>query len=75
MALTWWGAAADRRRVVRVMFSPAGVIADDVIRDEVQRLPATRSVVVVTNDQEIVRDVRAMGANTMASEQLVDLLR
>lgn len=69
------GATADGRRIVRVMYSPAGVIADDVIRDEVRRLPVTRSVVVVTNDQEIVRDVRAMGANTMTSGQLVTLMR
>jgi rRNA-processing protein FCF1 len=46
-----------------------------VIRDEVQRLPPTRAVVVVTNDQEIVRDVRSMGANTMTSGQLGALLR
>lgn len=69
------GASADRRRIVRVVFSPDDVIADDVIRDEVRRLPVTRAVVVVTNDQQIVRDVRAMGANTMASEQLIALMR
>jgi predicted RNA-binding protein with PIN domain len=69
------GATADRRRVVRVMYSPDDVIADDVIRDEVRRLPFTRPVVVVTNDQQVVRDVRAMGANTMASEQLLALIR
>jgi predicted RNA-binding protein with PIN domain len=69
------GAVADGRRIVRVMYSPGGVIADDVIRDEVQRLPAMRAVVVATNDQEIVRDVRAMGANTMTSDQLGALLR
>jgi predicted RNA-binding protein with PIN domain len=68
------GASADRRRVVRVVFSPDDVIADDVIRDEVRRLPATRPVVVVTNDQQIVHDVRAMGANTLASDQLLALL-
>lgn len=68
------GAAADGRRVVRVVYSPAGVIADDVIRDEVRRLPATRPVVVVTNDQEIVRDVRALGANTLTSDQFAALL-
>jgi predicted RNA-binding protein with PIN domain len=68
------GAVADRRRVVRVVFSPKDVIADDVIRDEVRRLPATRQVVVVTNDQQIVRDVRAMGANTISSEQLLALM-
>lgn len=69
------GATADRRRVVRVVFSPEDVIADDVIRDEVRRLPATRPVVVVTNDQAIVRDVRAMGANTIGSDQLIALMR
>ncbi len=69
------GAAADRRRLVRVVFSPDDVLADDVIRDEVRRLPATRQVVVVTNDQQIVRDVRAMGANTISSDQLLALIR
>jgi predicted RNA-binding protein with PIN domain len=69
------GAAADRRRIVRVVFSPDDVIADDVIRDEVRRLPAARPVVVVTNDQQIVRDVRAIGANTLTSEQLLALIR
>ncbi|HUF96771.1 MAG TPA: NYN domain-containing protein [Ilumatobacter sp.] len=65
------GATADGRRVIRVMYSPSGVTADDVIRDEVGRLPPTRPVVVVTSDQEIVRDVRAMGANTLFSDQLL----
>jgi predicted RNA-binding protein with PIN domain len=69
------GATADRRRIVRVVFSPDDVIADDVIRDEVRRLPVTRAVVVVTNDQQIVRDVRGMGANTVNSEQLIALMR
>jgi predicted RNA-binding protein with PIN domain len=67
------GAAADGRRIVRVVYSPSDRIADDVIRDEVRRLPASRQVVVVTNDNEILRDVRALGANTMSSEQLIDL--
>ena len=69
------GSATDRRRIIRVVFSPDDVIADDVIRDEVRRLPATRPVVVVTNDQQIVRDVRAMGANTISSDQLLSLIR
>ncbi len=69
------GANTDQRRIIRVVYSPEGVIADDVIRDEVRRLPVTRPVVVVTNDQEIVRDVRGMGANTMSSQQLLALIR
>jgi predicted RNA-binding protein with PIN domain len=69
------GASADRRRVVRVVYSPDDVIADDVIRDEVRRFPATRPVVVVTNDRQIVNDVRAMGANTISSDQLLALMK
>lgn len=69
------GATADGRRVLRVVFSPEGVIADDVIRDEVRRLPPSRAVVVITDDREIVHDVRAMGANTMSSAQLLSLMR
>lgn len=69
------GASADGRRVVRVVFSPDGVTADDVIRDEVRRLPGTRHVVVVTNDREILTDTRAMGANLMSSDQLIALMR
>jgi predicted RNA-binding protein with PIN domain len=68
------GAHADRRRMVRVAYSPEGVTADDVIRDEVRRLPAARAIVVVTNDAEIVRDVRALGANVLPSNALLAAL-
>lgn len=67
------GAATDQRRVVRVAFSPAEVTADDVIRAEVDRLPVDRAVVVVTNDAEIVRDVRAKGANVVSSDRFLGL--
>jgi predicted RNA-binding protein with PIN domain len=60
---------------VRVVFSPEGVIADDVIRSEVARLPVTRHVVVVTNDKEVVTDVRAMGANTVSSNRFLALAK
>ena len=68
------GAHAARRRMVRVAYSPEGVTADDVIRDEVRRLPAARTVVVVTNDAEIVADVRAQGANVVPSNALLAVL-
>jgi hypothetical protein len=61
------GAASGARRLVRVRYSPAGVTADDVIRDEVARLPADVGVVVVTEDAAIVADVRVAGANVVAS--------
>jgi predicted RNA-binding protein with PIN domain len=68
------GAHAARRRLVRVVWSPEGVIADDVIRDEVRRLPTARAVVVVTNDAEIVADVKALGANVVPSNALIAVL-
>jgi predicted RNA-binding protein with PIN domain len=68
------GAHAPRRRLIRVVYSSEGVIADDVIRDEVRRLPAGRGVVVVTNDAEIVTDVKALGANVVPSNALIAVL-
>ena len=68
------GAHTSRRRLVRVVWSPEGVIADDVIRDEVRRLPSVRAVVVVTNDAEIVTDVKALGANVVPSNALLAVL-
>ena len=67
------GAAATGRRLVRVTYSPAGVSADDVLRAEVERLPDRVPVVVVTNDRAIVADTRALGANTVSSEQFIEL--
>jgi predicted RNA-binding protein with PIN domain len=68
------GAHTGRRRLVRVVWSPEGVIADDVIRDEVRRLPSARAVVVVTNDAEIITDVKALGANVVPSNALLAVL-
>ena len=65
------GAHAPARRSVRVVFSPHGVSADDVIRAEVAALPHERHVAVVTNDREIVDDVRAAGANVVPSNAFI----
>ena len=69
------GASAAARRMVRVSFSPEGVTADDVLRAEVAALDPDRPVVVVTNDQAIVADVRAAGANVVASDTFLMLAR
>jgi predicted RNA-binding protein with PIN domain len=61
-------------RGVKVLFSPEGVIADDVIRDLVSAEPPGRVVIVVTSDQELARDVVRAGARSAASEALVGLL-
>ena len=61
-------------RGVRVLFSPFGVIADDVIRDLVAAEPAGRAVVVVSSDQEVARDVVRAGFRVVASAALRPLL-
>jgi predicted RNA-binding protein with PIN domain len=61
-------------RGVKVVFSPPGVIADDVIRDLVAAEPSGRTVVVVTDDQEVIRDARAAGARIASASALVALL-
>jgi len=67
------GVAGTTRRLVRVTYSPEGVIADDVIRAEVAALPDEVPVVVVTNDQAVIADVKAMGANPLSSDRFVEL--
>jgi hypothetical protein len=69
------GANATARRLVRVAFSPEGVIADDVLRVEVDAIADNVPVLVVTNDQAVITDVRAMGANTLSSDQWLELGR
>lgn len=61
-------------RGVKVIFSPEGVIADDVIRDLVAAEPPGRVVIVVSSDQEVANDVVRAGARSAASSALVDLL-
>ncbi|WP_028636010.1 NYN domain-containing protein [Nocardioides sp. URHA0032] len=61
-------------RGVRVLFSPRGVIADDVIRDLVAAEPEGRVVVVVTADQAVARDVARDGARVVPPDALLDLV-
>lgn len=61
-------------RGVRVLYSPRGVIADDVLRDLVAAEPEGRVVVVVTADQEVARDVTKDGARVVPPQALLDLL-
>ncbi len=61
-------------RGVRVLFSPFGVIADDVIRDLVAAEPAGRCVVVASSDQEVARDVVASGFRVVDARALSALL-
>ncbi|MDQ3739270.1 MAG: NYN domain-containing protein, partial [Actinomycetota bacterium] len=67
------GAASERRRLARVTYSPAGVTADDVIVHEVEAMPTDRSVVVVTDDLDVRRRTRRLGANQLPSAALLDV--
>ncbi|MEO6885783.1 MAG: NYN domain-containing protein [Jatrophihabitantaceae bacterium] len=58
-------------RGVRVLFSAADEIADDLIRRLVSAEAHGRTIVVVTTDQQIVTDVRRMGAWTAPSSVLL----
>ena len=69
------GAHAATRRKVRIVYSPAGVSADDVLRAEVAATDVAKPIVVVTNDREIITDVVAAGANTVSSDNFLTLLR
>ena len=60
-------------RGVKVLFSPVGVIADDVIRALVAAEPEGRVVVVVTEDRELADDIRRAGARVVAPAALVPL--
>jgi predicted RNA-binding protein with PIN domain len=61
-------------RGVRVLFSDAGVLADDVIRELVAVEPAGRPLVVATSDKAVVASVRRGGAHTVASAVLLGRL-
>lgn len=67
-------AAPASTRDVRVVFSPEGVIADDVVRQMAAAEPAGRVVVVVSSDREVVEGVRRSGARTAPSAVLLELL-
>jgi predicted RNA-binding protein with PIN domain len=61
-------------RGVRVVFSPPGVIADDVIRQMAAAEPAGRVLIVVSSDREVADGVRRSGARVAASMVLLEML-
>ena len=61
-------------RGVRVLFSDAGVLADDVIRDLVAAEPEGRPVLVATSDRAVVVSVRRGGAYSVPSAILLGRL-
>ncbi|TDD51759.1 hypothetical protein E1263_29755 [Kribbella antibiotica] len=58
-------------RGVRVRFSPAGVIADEVIRQLVRAEPPGRPIVVVSSDREVAESVGRLGARSLSATALI----
>jgi predicted RNA-binding protein with PIN domain len=58
-------------RGVRVLFSPEGETADELIRRLVRAEPAGRPVVVVSSDREVADGVRSAGARPVPSSLLL----
>ena len=61
-------------RGVRVLFSKAGVTADELIRQLVRAEPPGRPVVVVSTDREVADGVAKSGARPVASVMLLKRL-
>jgi predicted RNA-binding protein with PIN domain len=61
-------------RGVKTLFSPVGVIADDVLRELVAAEPPGRVLVVVTDDRAVARDVVRDGARCVPTSALRGLL-
>jgi predicted RNA-binding protein with PIN domain len=61
-------------RGVRVLFSAADEIADDLIRRLVGAEPAGRPVIVATNDRQVITDVARSGAWSVPSPVLLSRL-
>ncbi|AZI57785.1 RNA-binding protein [Nakamurella antarctica] len=78
MTVVFDGAAVvapqTRGRGVRVLFSPAGVTADEIISRLVAAEPQGRVVVVATADKEILGAVSAKGARTSPPLALLALM-
>ena len=64
-----------RRRGLRVVFSPAGQKADDVVVDEVMFRPEDVPVIAVSSDREVRVGAESQGATVLAADELLALMR
>jgi len=67
--------AAGAPRGVRVLFSAAGELADELIVRLAAAEPEGRPVVVVTNDREVIEAVRPLGGGALPSGALLGRLQ
>jgi predicted RNA-binding protein with PIN domain len=68
------GAVPTTSQLVRVLFSPPGVEADDEVLAMVNGFPVHRPVVVATSDRAVQQGASRSGANVISSPQLLALL-
>jgi predicted RNA-binding protein with PIN domain len=61
-------------RGVRVLFSPPGVTADEIVRDLARAEPAGRPVVVVSSDKQVRRWAVDAAARSLPAQALLNLL-
>jgi predicted RNA-binding protein with PIN domain len=61
-------------RGVRVLFSPVGQLADDLIRDLLRAEPSGRTVLVASSDQAVAASARGAGAWPVAASVLLSRL-
>jgi predicted RNA-binding protein with PIN domain len=69
------GIVPTTAKLVKVIFSPPGVEADEVVMELAAQLPVHRPVVAATNDRRVRVGASRAGANLISSEQLLGLLR
>lgn len=62
-------------RGIRVLFSPPGVIADDLIRQLVAREPQGRPVVVITSDRALAESMVRHGMRSLSNSALIRALK
>jgi len=72
---SYLGVVPSTARPVRVVFSPPGVEADDVVIGRVAELRPFRPVVVASSDRRVQAGSRLSGANVISSSQLLSVLR
>ncbi len=63
--------AASKGQPVTLVFTEAGVSADDEILRLVPTVPRERPVVVASSDREVADGARRLGANVISAEQLL----
>jgi predicted RNA-binding protein with PIN domain len=73
-APTGVAASLPTPRGVRVLFSPVGQLADDLIRDLLRAEPSGRTVLVASSDQAVAASARGAGAWPVAASVLLSRL-